>query len=224
MSAWAQPVILDDGDKPRFELTPYLVLAGMGGDVTIRDRTAVVSSSAGDVLSNLQFGVMGRARVSYKGWFAALDGVYMGLGAANDVVDVGVDQTIIEPSVGYRLMPMLEILGGARYNRLSAETNFRGPLGVRLNGSQNWWDPFLGGRLIVPLGRTVGVSARLDVGGFSAGSRIVINSEPLLHVRLSRRTTLLAGWKFLYTDYRNSGAQFRYNVLSQGPMIGATFH
>jgi hypothetical protein len=167
---------------------------------------------------------MGRGRFNYGRWFAALDGVYMGLGAANSIVDAGVDQTIIEPSVGYRLTPVIEVLGGARYNRLAAETNFRGPLDVRLNRSQNWWDPFVGGRMIVPLKRSLSVSARFDVGGFSAGSRIVINSEPLLHMKVSRRTTLLAGWKFLYTDYKNTGAQFRYNVLSHGPMIGATFH
>lgn len=223
ISPEAQSQPIDEDDKAHFELTPYLVLGGMSGDVTLQGRTADVSASAGDVLSNLQFGFMGRMRVTYNRWFAAFDGTYMGLGAANDLVDAGVDQTIIEPSVGYRVLPMLEVLGGVRYNNIAAELNFRGPAGVRLDASQNWWDPFVGGRVIVPLGQRVSVSARLDIGGFSAGSRIAVNSEPLLNVKISSKATLIAGWKFLYTDYRNNDRQFRYNVLSQGPMFGATF-
>ena len=223
MPAWAQtPGSVDDG-KAHFELTPYLVLAGMGGDLTIRGRTASFSQSAGDVLSNLQFGVMGRTRVTYRNWFVGLDGVYMGLGAANRLVDAGVDQVIVEPSVGYRVAPMFEVLGGARYNSLSAETNFRGPLETRLSQTKSWWDPFAGGRLIVPLGQKFTVSARLDFGGFGAGSRLAVNAEPLFNMKAGKRGTLHAGWKFLYTDYKDNGDQFRYNVLTSGPLIGATF-
>src|SRR5262245_52885798 len=94
-SGLAQPQgTADDDGKTHFYLIPYLVLAGMGGDITVQGRTAYFSTSAGEVLSNLQFGLMGRARVTHNRWFFAMDGVYMGLGAAASGVDAGVDQTI----------------------------------------------------------------------------------------------------------------------------------
>jgi hypothetical protein len=223
LSAWGQQSGSFDDRETYFELMPYLVVAGMGGDLTVLGRTASFSQSAGDVLSNLQFGFMGRTRVTHKRWFVALDGVYMGLGAANPLVDAGVDQVIVEPSAGYRVAPLFEVLGGARYNSLSVEANFRGPLQTRLSSSKNWWDPFVGGRVILPLGERYSISVRLDIGGFGAGSRIAVNSEPLFNVKLGRRATLHAGWKFLYTDYEDNGGQFRYDVLTSGPLLGASF-
>jgi hypothetical protein len=202
---------------------PYLVFAGMGGDLTVRGRSASFSQSAGDILSNLQFGFMGRTRVTYRRWFVGLDGIYMGLGAANNLVDAGVDQVIIEPSAGYRVAPFLEILGGARYNSIATELSFRGPLALQVSGERTWWDPFLGGRLVLPLGERFGISTRFDVGGFSAGSRIALNAEPLFNIRMGKRGSLNAGWKFYYVDYRDNGTSFRYTALSQGPLIGATF-
>jgi hypothetical protein len=221
LAARAQPPgTADDDGKTHFYLMPYLVLAGMGGDITIQGRTASLSTSAGDVLSNLQFGFMGRMRVTHNRWFVALDGIYMGLGAANSGVDVGVDQTIVEPDVGFHVTRFLEAIAGARYNHLDIDVRGAGGSASR---TQNWWDPLVGGRVIVPLGRKLAASARLDFGGFSAGSRLAINSEPTLNLKISGRGTLLFGWKFLYTDFHDNNTQFRYNVLTHGPLLGAAF-
>ena len=169
MPAMAQQAAPADDEKVHVELMPYLVLAGMGGDLTVKGRTGSFSQSAGDILSNLQFGVMGRTRVTYKRWFVGLDGIYMGLGAANDLVDAGVDQVMVEPSVGYKVAPFLEVLGGARYNSLAADLNSRGPLAVQVHGEKTWWDPFFGGRLIIPFGKKYSVSARFDLGRIRRG-------------------------------------------------------
>jgi hypothetical protein len=122
------PGAADDDGKTHFYLMPYLVLAGMGGDITVQGHTASLSESVGDVLSNLQFGFMGRMRVTHNRWFLAMDGIYMGLGASNSGVDVGVDQTLVETDVGYHVTPLLEAIAGARYNHLDIDLG--GP-GVR---------------------------------------------------------------------------------------------
>ena len=211
-----------DDDKVHVELMPYLVLAGMGGDLTAKGRSASFSQSAGDILSNLQFGVMGRTRVTYKRWFVGLDGIYMGLGAANDAADAGVDQVIVEPSVGYKVAPFLEVLGGARYNSLAMDLKFRGPLAAQVSAEKTWWDPFFGGRVIIPFGEKFSFTTRLDVGGFGAGSKVAVNAEPLFNMKVGKRMTLNAGWKFYYVDYKEAAANFRYAALSQGPLLGAT--
>lgn len=219
----AQQAAPSDDDKPHFELMPYLVLGGMGGDVTVRGRSTSFTQSATDVLSNLQFGFMGRTRVTYKRWIVGLDGTYMGLGAANDTVDAGVDQVIVEPSVGYKVAPFLEVLGGARYNSLAVDLKFRGPLAAQVYQQKTWWDPFFGGRVIIPFGEKFSFTARLDIGGFGAGFKVTINAEPLFNMKVGKRVTLNAGWKFYYLDYKDNGANFRWAVLSQGPLIGSTF-
>ena len=222
LPAAAQQAAQTDDGRAHFELMPYLVFGGMGGDLTVKGHESSFSQSAGDVLGNLQFGFMGRARVVYKKWFVGLDGTYMGLGAANVAADAGVDQVIIEPSFGYKAMPRLEVLGGARYNSLQADLNFKGPLAVQVHGEKAWWDPFVGGRLILPLGEKSSISARIDLGGFGAGSKIAVNAEPLFNRKIGKRGTLNAGWKFYYVDYKDNSAGFRYAALSQGPMIGMT--
>jgi hypothetical protein len=77
--------------------------------------------------------------------------------------------------------------------------------------------------VILPLSERFGISTRFDVGGFTAGSRIAVNAEPLFNIRMGKRGTLNAGWKFYYVDYTDNGTSFRYTALSHGPLIGATF-
>lgn len=72
----------------------------------------------------------------------------------------------------------------------------------------------------MPLGKRLSASARLDVGGFGAGSRIAVNAEPLVSLKLTRTLTTAVGWKFLYQDYVNSGQRFEYDILAQGPFVG----
>jgi hypothetical protein len=49
---------------------------------------------------------------------------------------------------------------------------FRGPLATQVYEQKTWWDPFFGGRAIFPFGKKYSFSARLDIGGFGAGSLV----------------------------------------------------
>lgn len=207
-------------DKIHVELMPYLIFPGMSGDVTVKGNTQPVNASVGDIFSNLQFGFMARSQISYNRFFAGTDTVYMGLGGANSAVNAGFDQWAAELLGGYRLHPRIAVLTGVRYNDLSADLKFKGALATHLRATQIWWDPFLGGLANFHLTKKMGASARLDVGGFGAGSRIAVNSEPFLNYRFSERVMGIAGWKFIYQDFVNSGQQFEYDVLTQGPVLG----
>lgn len=212
---------LEDG-KMHLEVTPYLLFPGMGGDVTVKGVAESINVSAGDILRNLQFGFMGRTQVSYNRFFAGTDTVYMGLGGANNSVDAGFDQWAAELLGGYRAHSRIALLAGVRYNDLSADFKLKGPLATRIRGSQVWWDPFFGGVANLPLSEKFNASVRFDIGGFGAGSRIAVNGEPVLNCRFSRRWMGMAGWKFFYQDYVNTGQRFEYDVLTQGPMLGVS--
>ena len=211
-------------NKVHLEIMPYLIVPGMSGDVTIRGQEQSLNASAGDIFSHLQFGFMARTGVSYNRFFAGTDTVYMGLGAANNAVNAGFDQWAAELLAGYRVSPRFSVLGGVRYNSLSTDLKFKGPLSTHLRGSQVWWDPFFGAVGNIPLGKKFNASTRLDLGGFGAGSRIAVNAEPMLNYRFNKRYTATVGWKFLYQDFVNKGAGFEYDVLTQGPVLGFAIH
>lgn len=205
-----------------FELMPYLIVPGMSGDATVNGNRQSINASAGDIFGHLQFGFMGRTRLSYNRLLAGTDTVYMGLGGANDFVDAGFDQWAAELLSGYHVNSNFTLLGGARYNSLSTNIRFKGPLGANPRGSQVWWDPFFGGEGAFPLSERLNLSARFDVGGFGAGSRVAINSEPLVNYQFNQKYRGTVGWKFLYQDYVNNSQAFEYDVLTQGPVFGFT--
>lgn len=207
-------------DQVHLELTPYLLIPGMSGDVTVKGTTEPINASVGDIFSHLQFGFMARSQISYDRFFFGTDTVYMGLGGANNAINAGFDQWAAELLGGYRVHRRIALLTGVRYNDLSADFKFKGPLATHIRASQVWWDPFVGGVANFPLSEKLTASVRLDVGGFGAGSKIAVNSEPLLNYRISKRLTGMAGWKFMYQDYVNSEQHFEYDVLTQGLVLG----
>lgn len=209
-----------EDNKVHIEIMPYLLVPGMGGQVSLKGTTQSINASAGDILSHLQLGFMARTKLSYNRWFAGTDTLYMGLGGANDLVDAGFDQWAAELIGGYQVNRRIALLGGVRYNSLSTNIQFKGPLGPNPRGSQVWWDPFFGGMGTFPLKKKVNFSARLDVGGFNAGSRIAVNAEPLLNYQINSHLTGSIGWKFFYQDYINTGQAFEYDVLTQGLLVG----
>jgi len=212
-------------DKVHVEFLPYLVVPGMSGEVAVKGLSSEsINTSGSGTFSNLQFGFMARTGISYNRWFVGTDTVYMGLGGSNDAVNAGFDQWIAELSGGYRVHPRIALLGGVRYTSLSADLKLKGPLQTHFRSSQVWWDPFVGGVGNVPLGKKFNASARLDVGGFGAGSRIAVNAEPALNWRFHKHLTGTVGWKFFYQDYVNSADKFEYDVLTQGPLLGLSMH
>lgn len=230
--AHAQSADTLSDNKLHVEFTPYLVFGGISGDLTIHGQTLPVDASAGDVLSNLNAGFMGRAAVSYNRWFAGTDVMYIGLGGSSALsgpagvasipVSVTDDQWMAEALGGYRVNQYVKVLGGARYNNITSRFQSQGPLGTVRSGAVTWWDPFFGAQGELPLGKKFSASARFDIGGFGVGSHVAVNAEPLLNYNFNRRFTASVGWKFFYQDYKNTGKSFEYNLLTQGPFLGFT--
>lgn len=212
-----------DGDWSG-ELSTYLLGAAMSGNTTIRGMPADVNVPFSEIWSNLQFGAMGRPSVHYKRWGASTDIIYMGLGAVKNGVDVGFDQWLVQPVVEYRATEWLSPYAGARYLRLTGE--IRGPQGRTGSQTQAWWDPVFGAELRVPATAKIRLRVRGDVGGFGAGSSFSGQIEPTLDWRVARKISLQFGYRWLYADYETGSGRdlFRYDLLTQGPQFGATFH
>jgi hypothetical protein len=211
----------------KWEVTAYMLGASMDGTTGVEPLTADVDVGFDDILDNLEFGAMGRIRAARDPWSINLDVIYMGLGVSGGPpdftapFDVDIDQTAIELGAGFKYNEYFESIVGVRYNDLSIDMRFFGPLGVQASGSEHWWDPFVGVNIRAPLGAKWTFRGRADIGGFGVGSDRTWQLEALFEWHMSERASLLIGYRAIEIDYEDEG--FIYEVLTQGPQAGVTY-
>jgi len=204
-----------------------LFLAGLSGDVTVKGQPANVNASFGDILDHLDASAAGRVTVGYDRWFLSTEFSYMKLSASIPAASVEMKQWLVEPSVGYRFCEYFAGFAGVRYNNISGDVNFSGPLGKIATGTQDWWDPIIGTQLSLPLvGHKLTFDGHFDIGGFGAGSELTWQAYPYLNWRFTKWGSVQLGYRWLGTDYHTGGgtSEFRYDVVAQGPQIGLTLH
>jgi hypothetical protein len=206
------------------DLNIYMLASGMSGNSTVHGETLDVNVPFSKIWENLQFGGMARPTVHYRRWAVSADVVYMGVGAAKNGFDLGFDEWMVEPVAQYQVTSWLSPYVGARL--ISVTGDLRGPRGRTGTGTQSWWDPVIGADLHVPINAKLGLRVHGDVGGFGVGSSFSGQLEPMLEWRLGKVVSLQGGYRWLYADYQTgSGSSlFRYDLLTQGPQFGATFH
>lgn len=207
----------------KWEVSAYMLGAGMDGRTGVEPFIADVDASASDIFSNLEFGFMGRARATHGAWSFGTDIIYMGLGGSSDQpnADVDVDQWAVELNVGYQLAPIFMSLVGAVYNQLSTSIDFQ-TIGRSRSGKVDWWDPIIGGILTLPIGEHWNFQFHGNIGGFGVGSDFCWQAELLFNWLLSPRTSLMMGYRAIGVDYDDDG--FVYDVVTQGPQLGITLH
>ena len=207
-----------------FDASLYGVAAGMSGDMTVKGISTDLNVGFDKVLDHLKFGAMGTVKVGYDRFSLSTDVIYMDLGASKGPVSAEAQQWLVQPMLGYRLCSFFEVTAGTRYNNLSATIQGTGPLGNfrSASGTVEWWDPVIGGRVSVPLFKTLSFDVMGDVGGFDVSSSLTWQAQPLLNWHFTKWGSIQAGYRWLYTDYsQGSGtSKFRYDILTQGPQVG----
>jgi hypothetical protein len=218
---FAQPA----SDSWEITVAPYLFGAGLSGTQTVRGREVEVDLSAGDILSDLQFGAMG-VLVARKGaWGVGADLMWTALGTSTDIANVDFDQGAFAFYGLRRLGPAAEATFGVRINFLQGTLGFKGPLQTTVEQSKTWADPVVGLNLRTP--GTGRVLARLygEVGGFGLGSDFAWQIFPSIGIRVGEAATLDLGYRWIDTDYEDGegNEQFGYDTMIQGPILGFTF-
>jgi hypothetical protein len=219
-----------------FSVSPYLWFAGNRGTVGALGRDASIHASVGDLLSHLDFGLMGAAEARYHRfvlngdmlWIRISDGravPFTALGATS--ADVRVGQFIWTSKFGYRVIDKKKLKAdanvGVRYWHLSQELNFNpSVLGINFNGSQSWADILVGGRVQLPLGKKATIDLAGDVGGWNATAKLDYQFATLLGYKLCPKWTLVAGYRYLFVDYRPTNLSV-YNTITSGALLGITY-
>jgi hypothetical protein len=211
-------------DKWNVFVAPYLMGAAMSGATTVRGVAVDVDVSASDIFSNLQFGAMG-AVIARKGdWGFGSDIIWMALGTTVRETNVDFNQGAFAFYGLRRLSPAADVTFGMRVNTLQGELTFKGPEVTR-NQDQTWVDPIAGITLRTNADRRAHLRLYTEIGGFGIGSDFAWQIFPTASIRLSRTATLELGYRWLDLDYATGeeNTEFRYDVLTQGPVLGFGF-
>ena len=215
-----------ENGKWEYVFAPYLQGASIDGTVAVRGQVAEIDVSFSEAFENLEFGFQGHFEASNDKWIVLGDLTYLGLGVGSTTPDAEIDfnQWLIEGGAGYRINENFETLFGGRFNRIDGTIEFHGPLGVKLQGDQSWFDPYIGGRLHIPAGKRGEVMVRGDIGGFGVGSDFAWTLTPTVVFRATDRISIAAFYRWINVDRENEDDGFIYDVLTSGPGAGFAFH
>lgn len=64
-----------------------------------------------------------------------------------------------------------------------------------------------------------------EIGGFGAGSTFTWQLFPTIGINVSKRASIELGYRWLDLDYSagENTSRFKYDVLTQGPVMGVAF-
>jgi opacity protein-like surface antigen len=243
--AAAQTESLSDADAWQFELTPYLLGAGLNGTTGIGGVTVDVNKSFGDILKNLDSGFMAMFLASKGRWTFGVDGVYFRIknegadswqgplgNTGTGTLDATVTEQLYQLSSGFRVLDehtKVDVLGAARYTQLGTDLNLAVTTGSPLlpdgsrsiSGTESWWDPVIGARVLVPLDEAWTLVGYADIGGFGVGSDVTYQLLAGVNWQFSKNVSAKAGYRYLYQDYKNGN--FVWDMKSSGFYLGAGF-
>ena len=225
-------------DGWEFVVAPYLWMAGLDGDVTVKGTKSSVDADFGDIMDNLDTGALGYFEARNGKWGVYADLMYIKVAYDAKVgatsIDVESTTTMAEGGVLCRIFEGYsgaqgsptgtDIFFGGRYINLDAELDFAAIPDV--SSDRNWWDPLIGVAYSHDLSKDWLIKATADIGGFGIGSDLTWGFRLLGGYRLGKHANLWFGYRYLDIDYdEGSGAnKFEYDVTMHGPVLGASFH
>ncbi len=214
-----------------FQVTSYLWLAGINSTATTaRGFSASSSQSFGEILSNLDAGLMILGDARYGRWGLLADVDYAKLTA-----DGGRPGPLLgQPSIttrsitatvdgGYRFIDSesvkLDGLLGVRIFSINSTISFSGGQLPPLSDSSGttWADPLLGARVILPIGGGFFANALADIGGGVAGD-LTWQAYGGLGYNINKTFAAYLGYRYLAYDH--SIGRLAIDSSEQGPLIG----
>jgi opacity protein-like surface antigen len=217
-----------------FQLTPYLWLAGISGDVSgPQGNSASFDAGIGDVLGHLQGGLMVLGEARYRRWGILVDFDYAKLSGTDGSFapilgqpSVTTKEFLVTLDGAYRFIDSdafkLDALAGVRIMSIDNELSFSGALLPPRsdNGGDTWADPVVGLRTILPIGGGFVANALGDVGGGPNGD-LTWQIYGGIGYDISQAVSAYVGYRYLSMNHHDG--KFEYNIKQQGPIIGIGF-
>ena len=186
--------------------------------------------------------------LQFKGSKAASRDVKGQIAAENVRVDVDMelDISLVELGATFRVTQLesavegatipIDVIGGARWNRVSLDVDldvsgyvttqrFQQAFDKAYSPSftEDWVDPFIGARTVIPLSETIALHVRGDIGGggFGSGADRAWNVVTGLSWKVGDTVDVFVGYRWYDFERHTSGRDV--NLQMSGPGIGAVF-
>jgi hypothetical protein len=229
------------------EIGIYGFMTSISGDMQVGDTTSDVDVSFHDILENLDMGFMGFVEHRRGRWSFMADVAYLDVEAKDTKItnrrlsltltaDVEFEQILAEGFIGYRVLAQdhgdaqfgLDLLGGARYNKLEAKLDEQTTLldlttAASRNPSKDWVDGVIALRVQYGHNNGWGVSAWADVGDGSDSNSYQLFG--LVNYRFENSVRVFAGYRFYHMEYDgvHAAAPYELDLDYLGPTIGVSY-
>lgn len=227
------------------EIGIYGFLTQIEGPVRINNVKVDLDISFNDILDNLDMGFMGfvehrRGRWSFIGDVAYLDVSSVKHRVRNRItsttLDVKASEVMAEGFIGYRVLEQdhgdaqfgLDLLGGARYNKLEVELDDRAFfLGLTSSSDRNperdWVDGVVALRAEYVHNNGWGVHGWADIGNGSDSSSYQLFG--IVSYRFKNKISIRCGYRLYSYEFsgRSRGIKFKADLDYPGPMIGVSY-
>jgi hypothetical protein len=198
------------------EITPYVWMTTMNGDLTLNGETRPVNFTFEDFFKFSNLGLNGHIELKKRRWAILFDYNYVDLFKDDTYTEL----ILSELAFAWRLTKGAEIILGGRY--FKAEVEYREK---NEKGKESWIDPIIGGRITWDMTKTLVFTARADIGGFGIGSEFSWNLMAGVGYRISN-ITFLAAYRIWYAKYENGSGDnlFVYDMTTSGPGLAMVIH
>jgi hypothetical protein len=214
-------------------LTGYLFASALDGrSSTVGNLPAAdIDLSFGDVLDNLDFGLMSAIEVRQGRWSFVGDVMYSSVSPGGTLpgplaISAELEQKslTLQGSVLYRVQDSpsvaVDLGAGLRYWSVDSEGTIApgAPNPIRFAHKESWLDPVVIARMKAGLGGNWSVTLAGDIGGSGGGSDLTWQVLGTVDYRMSDRLSLRAGYRVLSVDYADDG--YVYDITMKGPVLG----
>ena len=227
----AQPIASTTAAGPRVLVAPYAWIAGISGEMRVRDLSADVDLSFGDLLSVLRFAAMGTVEVGYGPWAGIVDLMYTSVGdhrtrAADGSRELEMSMKLLITNVlaGYGIVVTpavaIDVLGGMRIWAVESTLRVAGEaVSADRSRSPAWVDAVGGARVRWHAADRWHVAIGADAGG--GGSKSTVGALASAAYDVSSRWTAFGGYRYLHLDRRRD--DFAFDGGFRGPLLGAAY-
>jgi hypothetical protein len=205
---------------------------GMGTQVTgtagVGDLSADFDVSIEEFLEDLEMGGLATYRWETPRWSFVLGGSFFGLGQSTPAGEMDFDTTVAEFDAGYRFNEVVQVCAGIRYPDLSVELRGERLLGgepFHAKNGDEFIDPVVGARFVLPLSEKWVVQGQGDIGGFGVGMDFEWQAMLDLGYGAGDAWAFWLGYRALCQDFSDAGTNERFDMdpTYQGPELGVTF-
>ena len=224
LPARAQDPYLPPNEDWKFNMTFYLWMSGMDGEIRTDGLEAEVEADYSDFLDDIEstFGFR------FEGWMRdslgiAFDTNWLTLKDDPDIVtgegDVEVAMGFTEVTVAGRTRSgnaYLDVIGGVRWVRFESEMS--DPGGAAEDHAKNYFDPLIGLRVGFFANAWLHGSVRFDLAGFGVGTERTGHLLMAVDFLVAPTVGVTAGWKSMALEIDEEEDQ-EVDLYLSGPVV-----